>query len=77
MESPFLCGSPLDPDPEAGVECPTDRPADRLLSCDAIGCHGGFEFAAERTGLIRHLYGSEGPSCYTRHGEEWNEEGDD
>ncbi len=69
LETPFLCGSSAEG--RQGVDCPPDRPADDLLSCDAIGCHGGFDFAAPVELSQRHLRGSDGPSCYTCHGEEW------
>ena len=69
-ENPFLCR-----DPETGQRgaCPTDgiRPADENLSCDAVGCHGGNDFTVEGS-AERHLYGSDGPSCYFCHEREWN-----
>ena len=72
-EDPFLCGDPTRPmEPERGVPCPPSRPnSDSLLSCDAAGCHGNFDF---RPTSPRLLYGAEGPSCYTCHGEEWDDD---
>ena len=75
LESPFSCGDPQKP--TRAVACPTERPPDELLSCDAIGCHGGFEFGAAPNPASRHLRGSEGPSCYTCHGNKWDEKEDD
>lgn len=81
LETPFLCGTAAEPDDEEGAVCPTSttsegaRPDDDRLSCDAVGCHGGFDFT-ERTWANRDLYGSDGPSCYTCHGREWKHEVD-
>jgi len=69
-ESPFLCGD-ADGDP---TPCPTERPADDRLSCDASGCHGGFEFSRSAPGFVRHLLGGEAPSCWSCHDDEWNDE---
>ncbi len=71
-ESPFSCGDPSAPNSEHGVTCSSARPADDLLSCDASGCHGSYTFDSGGPGPSeRHLRGSEGPSCYTCHGKEW------
>lgn len=76
METPFLCGTANEPNAERGAICPTGssstvaRLDDDRLSCDAVGCHGGFDFT-DRTSGNRDLYGSDGPSCYTCHGREW------
>lgn len=65
--TPFLCKSSSG----ATVTCPTDRrPADEQLSCDAAGCHGDTEYFANES---RHLLGSDGPSCYTCHDQEWSD----
>lgn len=77
QKKPFLCGDAADVTGEVGVPCPPDRPADNLLSCDAIGCHGGFEFSQGQTDPTRHLRGSEGPSCYSCHDDKWNEKEDE
>lgn len=74
FESPFSCGDPANPGSSRGVPCPDERPADDLLSCDATGCHGGFDFSEPAATAVRHLYGSEGPSCYTCHGEKWKDD---
>lgn len=70
---PFLCRAP--DDLRELVRCPSNRPSDEQLSCDASGCHGGnaYDGVLER----RHLRGSEGPSCYTCHGVEWTDAGRD
>lgn len=68
-ESPFLCGTG-----ERAMTCPPDRPAAAQLPCDASGCHGGYDFAASPPGFVRHLFGGEGPSCYSCHDDEWNDE---
>lgn len=71
-EYPFLCGDPADP--SRAIECTGPRPGDALLSCDATGCHGSYDFSrpgGEVSG--RHLFGSEGASCYTCHGTEWED----
>jgi hypothetical protein len=69
LETPFLCGSAARP--ERGEACPPARPPDDRASCDASGCHGTFDFGdpAQR----RDLIGSDGPSCYTCHGREWED----
>jgi hypothetical protein len=72
MEHPFTCGDPAQPDAAEGVPCPAVRPVDDLLSCDASGCHGDFDFS-EATSQNRDLIGSDGPSCYACHGDEWND----
>jgi hypothetical protein len=74
FKDPFSCGTSARS--ENGVACKTDgvRPLDDLLSCDAIGCHGGFDYTPN-TSMTRALTGSEGPSCYTCHGDQWTEEG--
>lgn len=73
-EDPFSCGisGPNDEGP-----CPSVRPADDLLSCDALGCHGSYQFGNQPQGLERALRGSDGPSCYTCHDEKWEDERDD
>jgi hypothetical protein len=72
-KTPFLCGDPSRPDdPKRTAPCPSVRPPDAQLSCDAIGCHGGYDFT--NPSAARHLRGSEGPSCYTCHGEEWKDD---
>ena len=69
LEDPFLCGDPDRPmDLDRTAPCPTARPVDALLSCDASGCHGTYDFTPTST---RQLWGGEGPSCYTCHGEKW------
>jgi len=73
FEDPFSCGDPADPNARRGVPCPTERPEDARLSCDASGCHGGFRFGATTSTTVRELFGSEGPSCYTCHGEKWKD----
>lgn len=74
FKSPFSCG--VSASSETGIDCNTDgvRPADDLLSCDALGCHGSFDFTTA-TSINRALTGSEGPSCFTCHGDKWSEEG--
>lgn len=69
FDIPFLCG--VKGDERQGVPCDTTRPARDLLSCDAAGCHGGYEFVESGPGSVRDLRGSEGPSCYTCHGRKW------
>ena len=74
LEHPFSCGDPSGSGRgDRGVDCPETRPSDDQLSCDATGCHGGFDFTPE-TRATRALIGSEGPSCYTCHGEKWNDD---
>lgn len=69
-EDPFLC---RDPDDRDSVTCPWERPPDSLLSCDASGCHGDFDFSEGSPDFERHLHGSAGPSCYSCHGQEWSD----
>ncbi|MEQ9500094.1 MAG: hypothetical protein RIT81_24680 [Deltaproteobacteria bacterium] len=71
-ENPFNCG-PNDRD-EEGNACPTVRPPDEQLSCDATGCHGNYDFEDSPPNLERKLFGSDGPSCYTCHGEKWEDD---
>lgn len=67
-ETPYLCG---DPGGGGAVTCPTDgRPAPDDLSCDAAGCHGGYDYTPDGP---RHLEGSDGPSCWTCHDQEWGQ----
>ena len=73
-EDPFSCGIEGSLRAKRGVPCPTERPADLLLSCDASGCHGTFDFSAPADTAVRELRGSEGPSCYTCHGEKWEDD---
>ncbi|MBX2802221.1 MAG: hypothetical protein KTR31_31355 [Myxococcales bacterium] len=64
-EVPYLCG-----DPSGGgfAACPDDvRPEPNDLSCDASGCHGGYDFDPGTAVAERHLRGSEGPSCWACH----------
>ena len=70
MDNPFACGAV---DDEDGGACPPDRPRDDELSCDAAGCHGNYQFKDQPMGLMRDLLGSDGPSCYTCHGAEWED----
>lgn len=72
LEEPFLC---WDTQTGAPVDCETiDRPANRGLSCDASGCHGGYDFTAPAGTQERHLRGSDGPACsFCHEGErEWS-----
>lgn len=69
MDVPFLC---MDPTTGNAVVCPTTRPADENLSCDASGCHGDFDYSADADRSTRHLRGSDGPSCYSCHDKEWS-----
>lgn len=69
-ETPYLC---LDPATGAREACLTDRPAAANLSCDAAGCHGDFSFDPGQLDADRHLLGSDGPSCWTCHDQEWSE----
>lgn len=64
---PFLCSD----DSGSVVTCPTTRPANRNLSCDAAGCHGDTEFGVTPD-EDRHLDGSDGPSCWLCHDQEWS-----
>ncbi|MCB9745978.1 MAG: hypothetical protein H6740_25610 [Alphaproteobacteria bacterium] len=69
METPFLCRSA----DGALMTCPTNgRPAPQQLSCDAAGCHGGASYSALDAPDTRHLHGSDGPSCWTCHNQEWS-----
>lgn len=69
LEEPFLCRS----DSGAPVACDQlERPVNSQLSCDAAGCHGGFTFDGDYTNPDRHLHGSDGPSCWTCHDQEWS-----
>jgi len=80
-ETPFLCPDPANPplggrrENNAGMRCATSaaRPQDVELSCDAMGCHGGYEYRDDPATALRHLRGSNGPSCYTCHGEVWQD----
>jgi hypothetical protein len=75
LEDPFSCGIAGSPNAKRGTPCPTVRPQeDALLSCDASGCHGGFDFTAAAAAGLRELRGGEGPSCYTCHGEKWKDD---
>ncbi len=69
---PFLCGK-AGGDPEDRVACPPDRPIDDLASCDSGGCHGGYRYKDTPTDFIRELFGSDGPSCFTCHGNKWDD----
>jgi hypothetical protein len=69
MDTPFLC---RDPASGAAVACPDARPADENLSCDASGCHGDFDYSPDADRSQRHLRGSDGPSCYSCHRQEWS-----
>lgn len=85
-ERPFLCptGDPAAPStggrrernevPSRVCIPSATRPPDRLLSCDSVGCHGGYDHTTDPLTTVRHLRGSNGPSCYTCHGEEWDED---
>lgn len=68
-DTPFLCR-----DPESGdrVTCPDTRPEPRDVSCDAAGCHGDLDYGAAIDPDARHLFGSDGPSCWTCHDREWS-----
>lgn len=68
-DDPFLC---LDPVSGNRTACPDEWPAQENLSCDAAGCHGGFEYTPEEPDSERDLLGGAGPSCYTCHGQEWS-----
>lgn len=69
LETPFLC---LAPNGAAMVGCPDVRPPDAQLSCDASGCHGDFDYAPGTDPATRHVLGSDGPSCFGCHGQEWS-----
>jgi hypothetical protein len=68
-ETPFLC---QDPATGSRATCPEDRPEPRYLSCDAAGCHGDMDFGTAVVHDDRHLFGSDGPSCWTCHDREWS-----
>ena len=72
-DNPYLCR-----DPETGgrITCPDERPATADLSCDAAGCHGDFDFGEtfQIASDLRHLLGSDGPSCWTCHDREWSKQ---
>jgi hypothetical protein len=70
LETPFLCGGA--DRAERGEPCPSVRPPDDRASCDAAGCHGTYDFGGDPG--PRDLIGSDGPSCYTCHGREWEDE---
>lgn len=67
---PFLCK-----DSNGNEEkCPDDIwPEPQQLSCDASGCHGSYEFTPEQDWSQRDLLGSDGPSCYSCHGDRWSD----
>ncbi|MFT5683598.1 MAG: hypothetical protein ACI8RZ_004530 [Myxococcota bacterium] len=69
MDDPYLC---KDPSTGNAVACPDTRPADENLSCDASGCHGDFDYSSGFDRSTRHLRGSDGPSCYSCHNQEWS-----
>jgi hypothetical protein len=71
LETPFLCGRADRPD--RAEACPDVRPPDDRVSCDAVGCHGTFDFSGDPAAAERDLIGSDGPSCYTCHGREWKD----
>lgn len=54
------------------MTCPDARPVDELLSCDATGCHGNYDFENSSATLVRDLEGSDGPSCYSCHDKKWH-----
>lgn len=57
------------------VPCPTDvRPDQRDLSCDASGCHGNYTYTPDFPASDRHLDGASGPSCFTCHDREWDDD---
>lgn len=70
-ERPFLCGDGSDPSNR--VECPPGRPTDDHASCDSAGCHGGYRYKNTPADFTRELFGSDGPSCFSCHGKEWDE----
>ncbi len=67
-EDPFDCINPTTGD---RGPCPVGRPATGHLSCDAAGCHGDNDYA-QPPNIGRSLHGSDGPSCWTCHDDEWN-----
>ncbi len=67
-ETPFLCFNPVSFEREA---CPSFRPERENLSCDAAGCHGDNDYV-EGPHIARSLNGSDGPSCWTCHNQEWS-----
>ncbi|MFT6143029.1 MAG: hypothetical protein ACJAZO_005316 [Myxococcota bacterium] len=67
-EEPFLC---LDPVSGNEVACPMGRPDRVDLSCDAAGCHGNNDYT-QPASVDRALHGSDGPSCWTCHDQEWS-----
>ncbi len=69
-DDPYLC---RDPDTLQLATCPWERPADALLSCDASGCHGDYDFSTNDPDYDRHLHGSAGPSCYACHDQVWSD----
>lgn len=75
-ETPHACADEGDLGSDKGVDCDLipNRPRDELLSCDAIGCHGDYVFGEDRKGKPRNLFGSEGPSCFSCHGDEWSDD---
>lgn len=59
----------------AGVAAAAADDADAFLSCDAIGCHGEYDYRAPGGAVVgRHVLGSEGPSCYACHERKWNKQ---
>jgi len=68
FERPFLCRDPVTGD---RGPCPIGRPARGNLSCDAAGCHGDNNYD-EPPDVERSLHGSDGPSCWTCHDQEWS-----
>jgi hypothetical protein len=66
---PYLC---TDPESGQSVSCPSQRPANANLSCDAAGCHGDTDYGSPLA-QERHLEGSDGPSCWTCHGQTWSD----
>jgi len=69
MRTPFLC---LDTETGRAERCLDGRPEDDLLSCDASGCHGDFDYSTDADRDRRHLRGSDGPSCYSCHDKVWS-----
>jgi len=70
LGTPYLCANPTT---GAFEQCPIGRPDPANLSCDAAGCHGGNDYAAQYTAAERDLSGSDGPSCDHCHGQRWSE----